>query len=161
MEVCRAQRIYRRKTSLFAAPQGGLHRCRYCGVGTVEDYAEHPTCTAFLDAPMLCSIAFDVNWWDEEEDDMLLQWNQITSDANCRGASYCRLGLPIFDIEELRSPNHVPHAGRHLTIKRSVAAATNPGSIYITSLTVDVWNTNPQQTGKTGSLGCLSPSSLS
>ncbi|PBK92821.1 hypothetical protein ARMGADRAFT_1080040 [Armillaria gallica] len=45
----------------------------FTGVGTVEDYAEHPTCTAFLDAPMLCSIAFDVNWWDEEEEDMLLQ----------------------------------------------------------------------------------------
>ncbi|KAK0239866.1 hypothetical protein EDD85DRAFT_788079 [Armillaria nabsnona] len=106
-----------RKTSLFASPQG-----------TVEDYAEHPTYTAFFDAPMLCSIAFDVNWWDKEEDDMLLQ-----------------------------SPNYVPHAGRHLTIQRSVAAATNLGSIYITSLTIDAWNINPPGDGKDWLLGMSFP----
>ncbi|KAK0441812.1 hypothetical protein EV421DRAFT_1810192 [Armillaria borealis] len=130
----------------------------FTDVDTMEDYAEYPTCTAFLDAPMLRSVAFDVKWWDEEEDDMLLQWNQITSvDANCRGASYCQLGLPIFDIEELRSPNYVPYAGRHLTIQHSVAASTNPGSIYITSLTIDAWNINPPADGKDWLLGMSFP----
>ncbi|SJL00678.1 uncharacterized protein ARMOST_03991 [Armillaria ostoyae] len=130
----------------------------FTDVDTMEDYAEYPTCTAFLDAPMLRSVAFDVKWWDEEEDDMLLQWNQITSvDANCRGASYCQLGLPIFDIEELRSPNYVPYAGRHLTIRHSVAASTNPGSIYITSLTIDAWNINSPADGKDWLLGMSFP----
>ncbi|KAK0211018.1 hypothetical protein DFS33DRAFT_1270906 [Desarmillaria ectypa] len=42
-------------------------------------FAEQPTYTAFLGAPMLRSITFDVNYWDEEEDDVLLQWSKITS----------------------------------------------------------------------------------